>query len=128
MKDRDIMDTFVRFLYEFINQTVSGILTIFRGLWDGIKTMFDVKQYTEVFRNYYADFSAPEWVMAILSIVFVLVFLGLIVFLVLFLVRKYTKLRKPVIDQEALLDEVATLNKKVATLSREKDEILAMKV
>ena len=122
------MDTFVRFLYEFINQTVSGILMIFKGLIDGIKTMFNIKQYTEVFRNYYADFSAPEWVMAILSIIFVMIFLGLIVFLVLFVVRKYTKLRKPVIDQEALLDEVATLNKKVATLSREKDEILAMKV
>ena len=107
------MDTFVRFLYEFINQTVTGILLIFRGLIDGIKMMFNIKQYTEVFRNYYADFSAPEWVLAVLSIVFVMLFLGLIVFLVLFVVRKYTKLRKPVIDQEALLDEVATLNKKV---------------
>ena len=122
------MDTFVRFLYEFINQTVSGILMIFKGLIDGIKQMFNVKQYVEVFRNYYADFSAPEWVMAVLSILFVVIFLGLIVFLVLFVVRKYTKLRKPVIDQEALLDEVATLNKKVVKLSKEKDEILAMKV
>ena len=105
------MDTFVRFLYEFVNQTVSGILMIFRGLWDGIKQMFNIKQYIEVFRNYYSDFSAPEWVMAILSILFVAIFLGLIIFLVLFVIRKYTKLRKPVIDQEALLDEVATLNK-----------------
>ena len=122
------MDTFVRFLYEFVNQLVSGILMIFKGLIDGIKQMFNIKQYSEVIRNYYADFSGPEWVLAILSIAFVMIFLGLLVFLVLFLVRKYTRLRKPVIDQEALLDEVATLNKKVATLSREKDEILAMKV
>ena len=122
------MDTFVRFLYEFINQTVSGILMIFKGLIDGIKQMFNVKQYVEVFRNYYADFSAPEWVMAVLSILFVVIFLGLIVFLVLFIVKKYAKLRKPVTDQEALLDEVATLNKKVVKLSKEKDEILAMKV
>ena len=122
------MDTFVRFLYEFVNQTVSGILMIFKGLIDGIKQMFNIKQYTEVIRNYYADFSAPEWVLAIISKVFVMIFLGMIVFLALFLIRKYTKLRKPVIDQEALLDEVATLNKKVANLSREKDEILAMKV
>ena len=122
------MDTFVRFLYEFINQTVSGILMIFKGLIDGIKQMFNVKQYVEVFRSYYADFSAPELVMAVLSILFVVIFLGLIVFLVLFIVKKYAKLRKPVTDQEALLDEVATLNKKVVKLSKEKDEILAMKV
>ena len=114
------MDTFVRFLYEFVNQTVSGILMIFKGLIDGIKQMFNIKQYTEVIRNYYADFSAPEWVLAIISIVFVMIFLGMIVFLALFLIRKYTKLRKPVIDQEALLDEVATLNKKVANKYKDK--------
>ena len=80
------MDTFVRFLYEFVNQTVSGILMIFKGLIDGIKQMFNIKQYTEVIRNYYADFSAPEWVLAIISIVFVMIFLGMIVFLALFLI------------------------------------------
>ena len=122
------MDTFLRFLYEFINQTVSGILKIFTGLVDGIKAIFNIGEYTEIFRNYYADFSGPEWIMAIISIIFLIIFLGLIVFLVLFIIRKYTRIRKPVIDQDALLDEVAMLNKKVATLSKEKDEILAMKV
>ena len=41
------MDTFVRFLYEFINQTVTGILLIFRGIIDGVKLMFNVKQYIQ---------------------------------------------------------------------------------
>jgi hypothetical protein len=122
------MDTFVRFLYEFVNQTVSGILTVFSGLINGIKQIFNIKGYIEIIRNYYADFTGPEWVLAILSILFVALFLGIIVFLIIFLIRKYTRLRKPVIDQEELLNEVATLNKKVVTLSKEKDEILAMKV
>ena len=122
------MDTFVRFLYEFINQLMSGLLMIVTGLFDGIKQMFNIKKYIEVIRNYYADFSAPEWVLVILSITMIVVFLGLIVFLVALIVKKYTKFRKPVTDQEALLDEIATLNKKVVNLSKEKDEILAMKV
>lgn len=42
--------------------------------------------------------------------------------------KKYFGFRKKVIDQDALLEEVATLNKRVTTLMKEKDEILAMKV
>ena len=122
------MDTFVRFLYEFINQLISGILLIFQGLFNGIKQMFNIKGYMDVIRNYYADFSGPEWVLAILSILMVVIFLGLIVFLIAFAIRKYTKLRKPVADQEALINEVAALNKQVIKLSQEKDDILAMKV
>ena len=44
------------------------------------------------------------------------------------LIRKYLKFRKSAIEQEQLLDEVANLNGKVASLVKEKEEILAMKV
>lgn len=122
------MDTFVRFLYEFVNQLVSGIWLIFEGLFNGIKQIFNIKGYIDIIRNYYADFTAPEWVLAILSILFVVGFLGLIICLVWFVIKKYIKFKKPAIDQEALLEEVANLNKQVVKLSKEKEEILAMKV
>ena len=44
------------------------------------------------------------------------------------LIRKYLKFRKQAINQDELLEEVATLNGKVASLMKEKEEILAMKV
>ncbi|MCF0126558.1 MAG: hypothetical protein HUJ68_12550 [Clostridia bacterium] len=122
------MDTFVRFLYEFVNQTISGVALIATGLWNGLKQIFNIPGYIEIIRGYYADFTGPEWVLAIIAIAFVGAFLGLSVFLLGFIIRKYAKFRKPVTNQEELLDEIATLNKKVVKLSKEKDEILAMKV
>ena len=122
------MDTFVRFLYEFVNQLISGIWLIFEGAFNGIKQIFNIKGYINVIRNYYADFTAPEWILAVLSILFVVGFLGLAIYLIWLIIRKYLKFKKPAIDQEALMDEVANLNKQVVKLSKEKEEILAMKV
>ena len=56
------------------------------------------------------------------------VFIGLIIALIYLLIRKYLKFRKSAIEQDQLLDEVANLNGQVATLMKEKEEILAMKV
>ena len=53
---------------------------------------------------------------------------GMAILLVVLLIKKYFKFRKKTIEQDSLLDEIATLNKKVGTLMKEKDEILAMKV
>ena len=61
-----------------------------------------------------------------LTILVILVVLILVLIYLLF--RKYFKFRKTRIEQDELLEEVATLNNKVANLMKEKDEILAMKV
>ena len=39
------MDTFTRFLYEFLSQFFSGFLTILKGFENGIKQIFDIKSY-----------------------------------------------------------------------------------
>ena len=122
------MDTFLRFLYEFINQFVSGLWSIVSGFIDGIKQFFNFPAYYNVISEYKNDFSGPEWIFTALTVLFMVVFYGLIMFLITFIVKKYLKLRKPSIEKKALLDEVAELNKKVVKLSKEKDEILKMKV
>ena len=58
----------------------------------------------------------------------ILVVLGLIVLGLYFLIRKYIRIRKTLVDQESLLEEVSDLNGQVAKLMQEKDDILAMKV
>ena len=57
-----------------------------------------------------------------------MVVLGLIVLGLYFLIRKYIRIRKTLVDQESLLEEVSDLNGQVAKLMQEKDDILAMKV
>ena len=123
-----MIDTFFRFLYEFLLQAFSGVWIILKGIFDGIVTIFNVKSYIEIVNFYKGDFNGPEWffvALAILLLLVVFVSIGLIVY---FLIRKYIRFRKTIVEQESLLEEVSHLNKEVATLMKEKEEILAMKV
>ena len=122
------MDTFTRFLYEFLSQFFSGFLTILKGLENGIKQIFDIKSYQEILKSYQSDLSMPEWVLVGISIFCLVVLILLIFVLIYLLIRKYLKFRKQAIKQDELMAEVANLNGKVASLVKEKDEILAMKV
>ena len=58
----------------------------------------------------------------------VVVLLVSIILLIYFVLRKYLKFRKTIVEQESLLEEVATLNNEVVNLIQEKQDILAMKV
>ena len=122
------MDTFLRFLYEFVNQLISGLWSILKGIIDGFKQFFNFPAYYNIISEYKNDFTGPEWIFTALTVLFMIVFYGLIAFLISFIIRRYLKLRKPSIEKSALLNEVAELNKKVVKLSKEKDEILQMKV
>ena len=45
-----------------------------------------------------------------------------------FIIRKYLKFRKTLIEQESMLEEIGQLNREVKQLVEEKEKILAMKV
>ena len=122
------MDTYVRFLYEFLDLLLGGVVHGFKMLILGILQMFDVRNYSNLIKEYSADFSGGEWVMVVLAVVVTIVILALIILCVLFIVRKYIRFRKSLVEQETLLEELADLQKQVVTLMKEKDELYAMKV
>ena len=122
------MDTFLRFLYEFVRQVSSGIISIFWGFVNGIRQMFNFPVLFNIVSEYKKDFTGPEWVLVGLTVIFMIALYSVIIALVVIIVKKYLKFRKPALDKKALMDEVSTLNKKVLQLSKEKDEILQMKV
>ena len=121
------MDTFLRFLYEFVNNIVSGLYAIASGLFEGLKQILNFTTFYNLVTSYKNDFTGPEWVLVAITILFMIVLYGGVLFLIIFSVRKILKKIKPV-SKGALLSEVEDLNKKVLKLSKEKDEILAMKV
>ena len=121
------MDTFLRFLYEFVNHIVSGLYSIAHGLFEGIKQILNFPAFYNLVTQYKGDFTGAEWVLVAITILFMIIFYGGVTFLVIFAIRKIIKRIKPV-SKGALLNEVEELNKKVIKLSKEKDEILAMKV
>ncbi len=122
------MDTFLRFLYEFLSQFFNGVKFIILGIFNGFKSIFNIPEYIKVVNEYKNDFSIPEWLLVGLAILVTLILLGLIVFAIYFLIRKYIRIRKSLVEQESLLEEVSTLNNEVAKLVKEKETILAMKV
>ena len=122
------MNTFTRFLYEFLNQFFSGVLIMFKGIGNGIKDIFDITAYQKILDIYKDDLTLPEWALIIIVMLLILLLIGMIIFLIYLLFRKYFKFRKKAIKQDELMEEIATLNGKIAKLVKEKENILAMKV
>lgn len=122
------MDTYVRFLYEFLNAFFTGLKTIFWGFVNGIKQIFDIPAYIHLIKEYRNDFSVQEWILVSIAILAVALILILTVLLVALLLRKYIRFRKTLVEQESMLKEVADLNKRVEKMTKEREEIMAMKV
>ena len=122
------MSTYIRFLFEFLDQLLGGILMGLKTLFFGILQMFDVRAYANLIKHYRADFSGGEWVLVILAIIITIAVLLLIIFFVYLLVRKYLRFRSTLVEQESMLEELSELHAKVKELMKEKDELYAMKV
>ena len=122
------MDTFFRFLYEFLSQFFGGILDIFHGLFNGIIQMFNIPAYISIIKDYKGDFNGPEWILVVGAVIVLIIMLALIFLLLFFAIRKLIRIRKSLVEQEELLDEVGELNEQVNKLMKEKDELYAMKV
>ena len=122
------MDTFFRFLYEILANFFSGFIYIFNAIITGIAKVFDINSYINIINFYKKDFNGSEWILFTITIITLLLVVGFIALLIVFIIRKYIRFRKTLVDQEALLEEVNNLNGRVASLLKEKQEILAMKV
>lgn len=73
------MDTYVRFLYEFLNTFFAGLKTILYGFVNGIKQLFDIPGYIHLIKEYKNDFSIQEWVLVAIAIAAVAAILFLII-------------------------------------------------
>ena len=92
------MSTYIRFLYEFLDQLLGGIITAIKGLFLGILQMFDIRAYAALIKEYSKDFNGGEWILVVLAVIVTIVVLGLIIAIFFFLIRKYLKFRKTLVD------------------------------
>ena len=122
------MNGFLKWFFVFISEILKGFATIFKGLWNGLKQIFNIKGYIKIFKDYSADFGAVGWVLAILAVVIVVAIFALIVFLVIMAIRKYIRFRHSIVSDEDVIEELGVLQRQVIKLTQEKDEIMAMKV
>lgn len=118
-----------KFLGDFLDQLfVKGFWGIIKGFGLGIANIFNVPKYVNIFRQYAGTLGVGGIILGALCCLLVLALLAGIILLLVMLIKKYLRFRKTVVNQEELLNEVATLNREVMKLNIEKDKILAMKV
>ena len=122
------MNTFFRFFYEFTSIFFDGIIKVFNGVVNGIAKMFSFVDYKKILESYKDNFNLFEWILVVVTILFLVVIVLGILYLILSRLRKYLRLRRQKMNQDDLLDEIGNLNKKVRQLMKEKDELMAMKV
>ena len=121
------METYGRFLFEFLHQFFSGFGEIFGGLWKGIINIFNIPGYYDIIKNYANDFETSEWFLTGLAIICMIVVIGGIIGIIAFFLKKHVKWRKKILDQEELLKQIDTLNDQVEELVDEKLKLLSMK-
>lgn len=122
------MNGFLKWFFAFISEILKGFAIIFKGLWDGLKQIVNIKEYVKIFKDYSSDFSMVDWIFSILAIIIVAAIFILIIFLIIMLIRKYVRFRHSIVGAEDIIEELGVLQRQVINLTREKGEIMAMKV
>ena len=85
------METYGRFLFEFLNQFFSGFKDIIVGLWNGIIRIFNIPEYYNIIQHYKEDFSMSEWFLTGLAIIALLVVVGSVIGMVVLFLKKTAK-------------------------------------
>ena len=88
------MNTFFRFFYEFTSIFFDGIIKIFNGIVNGIAKMFSFVDYKKILESYKGNFNLFEWILVIITILFLVVIVLGILYLILSRLRKYLRLRR----------------------------------
>ena len=122
------MTNFGEFVLELLKQFFGSLWSIFAGIFSGLFGMFNVGAYIDVFKKFCSEFNFLAWLLAILLVLVLIAALGGIGFALYLLIRKYIRIRKTLVEQEELLNEVGRLNREVVKLATEKEKIMAMKV
>ena len=70
------MSTYMRFLYDFMEQFFSGVINIFMGIVRGFGKMFNFKAYLSILKEYSSEFSVGQWILVGFAVLLVFAFLA----------------------------------------------------
>lgn len=126
------MTGFTQFYIRFLEQLWNNIVHFFTAIGDIFARMFykdwAVDGYYQLFVEYNATWNFLDYVAFIFVLIINIAFVGLIIFLLYLLIKRYVRFTAKEIDKDTLVEEVSLLNQKVVELIDEKNKILAMRV
>ena len=115
--------TLFRFFYEILSVIFRGIGSVLKGIGNGFITIFSFKTYKQLIDFYSKELKISEWVLVIILIVIFIVVAVLVGYILYYIFRKYFLLRKKLVNQESLLEEINNLNDQVEGLVKENEKI-----
>jgi hypothetical protein len=121
------MNEFLKWFFAFMSEMLKGYAEIVRGIGGGLKQIFNIKSYVQIFKEHSTQFGALSWVLSILAIIIVAAIYILIIMMIVLTIRKYFRFRHSVVSNEDLLEEIALLQRQVLRMTKEKDEIMGIK-
>ncbi len=118
------MDTFIRFVFEFMDIFVRGFESIFEGIFQ----FFNFKEYSKIVDNYSSNFDGPEWIFTAFAILIIVIIVGIIALIIFLYVKKFVRNKTHKLSNDSLLEEIDKLHNQVRKLMKENAELMAMKV
>ena len=106
------MDGFLKWFFVFISEILKGFGYIFGGLWDGLKQIFNIKNYIDIFKAHSVDFRITDWILSILSIIIVAAIFVIIAAILILSFRKYLIFRHSIVSNENWGGNPAVITKK----------------
>ena len=126
------MTEFTKFYIRFLEQLWNNIIHFFVTIGDLIARMFykdwAVNGYIQLFTESTVNWTVLDYVAFIFVFIINLGFVGLAIYLIFLLLKRYIRFTSKEIDKDTLIEEVSLLNQKIVELIDEKNKILAMKV
>lgn len=122
------MDAFFNYFYNFMNSVFGYLWDVLVAIKNAIVGILDIPFYMSLFKSYKNDLSTGGWIAAILTHIILLLIFILLVYLIGRGIRVLFRFKVPVVEYEAMKDEVVRLKREVMKANYEKDKILAMKV
>ena len=116
------MDVYGEFFTQFMEPFFEGLLTILKGIGNGIWQMFNFVNYITVINDYRSDLTGMGLVIMILSIILLLGLFALIIFLIYKSIRTYIKYRRNVKKEDRLIEEIENLNGEILKLKKQNEK------
>ena len=126
------MAEFTKFYIRFLEQLWNNIVHFFVTIGDLLARMFykdwAVNGYFQLFTESSSNWTVLDYVAFIIVLIINIGFIGLSIYLIFLLLKRYIRFTSKEVDKDTLIEEVSLLNQKIVELIDEKNKILAMKV
>lgn len=121
------MDAFMNWFFVFITTILKGLWNGIKGIFNAIIQFFNFPVLFDQLSQYKNDFNIMGWILCILTIILTYAIIAGVIFLIVIAIRKYIRFRRTLVGNEDMLEEIADLHRDVLKLTEERERILAHK-